>query len=132
MEVGSGRGWRWFSSGIEAFCEDWAAQESMGEEFAGSSVRARTGRDNPETNNLKTKALRCARAPGATAGIRAGMFWQGQVRAGAEMLAVRWPPNGIRISGKGSWSLRMSCNRLIYGKIFGSFGVLQKNTYVSA
>ena len=42
------------------------------------------------------------------------------------------PPNGIRINGKGSWSLRMSCNRLIYGNIFGSFGVLQKNTYVSA
>ena len=40
--------------------------------------------------------------------------------------------NGIRISGKGSWSLRMSYNRLIYGNIFGSFGVLQKNTYVSA
>ena len=40
--------------------------------------------------------------------------------------------NGIRISGKGSWSLRMSCNRLIYGKIFGSVGILQKNTCVSA
>ncbi len=111
MEVGSGRGWRWFSSGIEDFCEDWAAQESMGEEFAGSSVCARAGRDG--------------RYP-------CGYVLAGQVRAGAEMLAVWWPPNGIRISGKGSWSLRMSCNRLIYGNIFGSFGVLQKNTCVSA
>ena len=36
MEVGSERDWRWFPSGIESFCEDWAAQESVGEEFAGS------------------------------------------------------------------------------------------------
>ncbi len=42
------------------------------------------------------------------------------------------PINGIRISGKGSRSLRMLCNRLIYGNIFGFFGILQKNTCVSA
>ena len=28
-------------SGIEAFCENWAAQESVGEEFAGSPLGAR-------------------------------------------------------------------------------------------
>ena len=50
----------------------------------------------------------------------------------ARILLAPWINNGIRISGKGSWSLRMSCNRLIYGKIFGSVGILQKNTYVSA
>ncbi len=38
MEVGSGRGWRWFPSGIEAFCEGLAAQESVGEEPKGSSL----------------------------------------------------------------------------------------------
>ena len=36
MEVGSGRGWRWFPSGIEAFCEDLVAQESVGAEPEGS------------------------------------------------------------------------------------------------
>ena len=51
---------------------------------------------------------------------------------GACLISRGGGTNGIRISGKGSWSLRMSCNRLIYGKIFGSFGILQKNTYVSA
>ncbi len=48
------------------------------------------------------------------------------VATGVECAAGAGAGNGIRISGKGSWSLRMSCNRLIYGNIFGAFEVLQK------
>ncbi len=40
--------------------------------------------------------------------------------------------DGMRMNGKGSRSLRMSCHRLIYGNIFDFLGVLQKNTYVLA
>ena len=77
--------------------------------------------------------------------IRSEHGWLGALGFAAAALTLRareqwigWNPeqrtahrprvvNGIRISGKGSWSLRMSCNRLIYGTIFGFFGILQKH-----
>ncbi len=40
MEVGSGRGWRWFPSGIEAFCEDEAAKRAWGRARGISGARA--------------------------------------------------------------------------------------------
>ena len=45
---------------------------------------------------------------------------------GLDRVRTQGRDNGIRISGKGFWSLRMSCNRLIYGNIFDFFGILQK------
>ena len=54
MEAGSGRGWWWFSSGIEIFGEDWAIKRAWGK--------------NP-------RDLRCA--GGCCPGIRVGMFWRG-------------------------------------------------------
>ena len=40
--------------------------------------------------------------------------------------------DGMRMNGKGFWSLRMSCHRLIYGNISIFFGGSSKNTCVLA
>ena len=40
--------------------------------------------------------------------------------------AITGNGNGIWISGKGFWSLRMSRNRLIYGNIFVLLGFFKK------
>ncbi len=85
MEVGSGRGWRWFPSGIEAFCEDWAAKRAWG----------KSPRD-----------LRCAGGC-CLPGIRAGRFWRvgfAQVRI---TLAVR--RSGLPITHKYSLTAYSGC-----------------------
>ena len=50
---------------------------------------------------------------GVSAPVGIGLMHQGYVSFPDRL--VSGPGNGIQINGKGSWSLRMSCNRLIYG-----------------